>query len=251
MKQCPQCKTSYTDDSLRFCLADGAVLTDGADVQPPGSVETAVFPAAERERVRIETPETVTIASERRPASAPQRKDSGGRAMKWIAGLIAAGLFLLVLISAAALIFYFGLRNDSVITGNKPPAPTPASTPATNRTSTTANSNSNIDDEAERLRRQIAELQEKLNADKTSENVPDLEGFARARVNSPGDGFLAMRSEPSVDRGIRVTKIPHNTLVTLENCEPDQMTIGDKKGRWCYVTYGEESGWVFDAFLTY
>ena len=27
MKQCPVCKSTYTDDSLKFCLNDGAALT--------------------------------------------------------------------------------------------------------------------------------------------------------------------------------------------------------------------------------
>ncbi|MEQ1646623.1 MAG: hypothetical protein ABL959_24425, partial [Pyrinomonadaceae bacterium] len=26
MKQCPSCRTTYTDDTLRYCLADGSSL---------------------------------------------------------------------------------------------------------------------------------------------------------------------------------------------------------------------------------
>ncbi len=35
MKQCPNCKTTYTDESLRFCLADGANL-----ISVPDAAET-------------------------------------------------------------------------------------------------------------------------------------------------------------------------------------------------------------------
>jgi hypothetical protein len=33
MKQCPACKTTYTDASLRFCLEDGSPLLDLTDEQ--------------------------------------------------------------------------------------------------------------------------------------------------------------------------------------------------------------------------
>jgi TolB-like protein/Tfp pilus assembly protein PilF len=38
MKQCPQCRRSYSDESLNYCLDDGAVLLDG-----PGSSDTATL----------------------------------------------------------------------------------------------------------------------------------------------------------------------------------------------------------------
>ena len=31
MKQCPSCRTTYTDESLSFCLADGTPLTEMAE----------------------------------------------------------------------------------------------------------------------------------------------------------------------------------------------------------------------------
>lgn len=44
MKICPQCQTSYTDDSLRFCLQDGSPLTDQAPLGSWGETETVVKP---------------------------------------------------------------------------------------------------------------------------------------------------------------------------------------------------------------
>ncbi len=33
MKRCPECRRDYYDDSLSFCLDDGAVLVEGPGVE--------------------------------------------------------------------------------------------------------------------------------------------------------------------------------------------------------------------------
>lgn len=38
MKQCPQCKQTYSDDSLNFCLSDGAVLSSFEDSSEEATV---------------------------------------------------------------------------------------------------------------------------------------------------------------------------------------------------------------------
>ena len=52
MKRCPSCNTTYTDDSLRFCLADGGILED-VDTE----AETVFRPGV---RVDIEQPASVS-----------------------------------------------------------------------------------------------------------------------------------------------------------------------------------------------
>jgi hypothetical protein len=49
-----------------------------------------------------------------------------------------------------------------------------------------------------------------------------------ATVNTPGDGFLALRSEPSTKQGVRPGKIPHGTLLDLGGCVRHSATQ-----RWC------------------
>jgi ketosteroid isomerase-like protein len=44
MKICPQCQTSYTDDTLRFCLQDGTPLLDQESAGSFGEQETVVSP---------------------------------------------------------------------------------------------------------------------------------------------------------------------------------------------------------------
>ena len=65
-----------------------------------------------------------------------------------------------------------------------------------------------------------------------------------ATVNTPGDGFLALRSEPSVRRGRRLFKIPHGTMLTLDEC---RTWPGD--GRWCRTRFRGQTGWVFERYL--
>ena len=69
MKQCPTCKTTYTDESLNFCLEDGAWLADGpqpdepatAVLSEPGAVVTG-FPASESQtRPQIHTTDRTAI----------------------------------------------------------------------------------------------------------------------------------------------------------------------------------------------
>lgn len=72
-----------------------------------------------------------------------------------------------------------------------------------------------------------------------------------ATVNSPRDGYLALKSEPCVAPcGVLRIKIPHGTRIDLESCK-DILEVADRRqGRWCYTTYSGYSGWVFDAFVT-
>lgn len=58
MKHCPKCKREYEDDSLRFCLEDGAQL-DRQDVSPTAAEPTLVLP--------VDEPAPTTISSVARP----------------------------------------------------------------------------------------------------------------------------------------------------------------------------------------
>lgn len=66
-----------------------------------------------------------------------------------------------------------------------------------------------------------------------------------AWVNSPRDGFLALRSQPSAKEGVRLSKVPHATQLALAECVSTSTA-----DRWCRTTYDGQSGWVFARFLT-
>ncbi len=123
-------------------------------------------------------------------------------------------------------------------------------------------------EENERLREKIAQLEK----EKLEEKIEDLEkkvedqkkqpttktvvktvpvkkppkGFVR--VNSPRDGFLALRSQPSVQSGYRIIKIPHGAVLSVYSCT-GVTSVGGRRGRWCRTVYANNSGWVFDGFL--
>lgn len=70
-------------------------------------------------------------------------------------------------------------------------------------------------------------------------------------VNSPRDGYLALKSDPCIAPCRTILKIPHGTRLSLGTCK-DTFEVADRRrGRWCYVSYGGQTGWIFDAFVTY
>lgn len=232
MKQCPACKTTYTDDSLKFCLSDGTSLISAEEeetvVRKPGNDPLRIdFSAA---------PEQTSIVRQE-PAS--------NTSAKWIKILIAAmvlGMIALAALGLAGVAFYYGTGERASELPQKTPLPTPVPT-------------STLDAEKERLKDEIANIQKQLDEQKKKANTPDTDNElgspVTATVNSPNDGFLALRSLPDADRGERLEKIPEGAEVEILNCEKTAVTIGGRNGRWCQVDYNGQIGWVFDAWLDY
>lgn len=231
MMLCPQCRTTYTDDSLRFCLADGAPLirTD--------EEETAV-----RRGVRIGIDDRLPVSHQK----GPEQKKKGSRLIGIVLALVALGLLALIVVVGAGLVYYIN-TSDAGTPAKPSPTPQSAATPSPT-----------LDAEKERLQKELANLQKKLDdekksaANRSTPSFPDPnDGRPTARVNSPNDGFLALRDKPNAQTGARLAKIPHGATVYLENCEKGTVAISGRTGRWCMVTYNDETGWVFDAWLTY
>ncbi len=112
--------------------------------------------------------------------------------------------------------------------------------------------------EKEKLEEKIEELEKRVDEQKqqtpaktttqsktTSAKPP--KGFLR--VNTPGDGYLALRTLPSSERGQRILKIPHGTFVSIYNCRAVSY-VGSRRGRWCQTVYEDNQGWVFSGYLT-
>lgn len=131
MKTCPNCHTQYTDDTLRFCLQDGATLVATPVTQQP----TESFSGEEMETVARQAPVSGVT---RVP---PQ---SSGRSKTAIAVALTALVMLLLFgIGGIGLWLYFRNGDDTVkntdnrpINQNKTPqnqnvslSPTPSRTP--------------------------------------------------------------------------------------------------------------------------
>ena len=250
MKQCPRCKTTYTDVTLRFCLADGAALIDLSGEQPTVSRQTGTSSAAETiamqhgaDQMRVDIPpQTVPQPTYQPQVSAPNANYSGGGIFKVIMVVIGLGIFAVLAVAVGTFIYYN--MNRTEVASNvankdvKPPNPSPTT------------------DDKDELRDQIANLEKLINEQKNNKQpvnipFPDKTGSLKtARVNSPGDGFLALRTLPSSEFGERIMKIPHGATISVGGCGAVVRPVS-RTGRWCQASYNGNTGWVFDAYLVY
>lgn len=247
MKQCPVCKNTYTDDSLQFCLADGATLfslSNTAEI-------TQQFPSGTNPiRVNIpqDTSPTIVKPTVQPTAESVEKKGSGWNLVIGLIGgfivsaILAAGIF-------AAIIWWGSNGKNEVVTIDKPNSNISNSITQT----PTPNDTENLKEKIANLEKQIQE-QKKKNTTVPTINAPDTiktpppSNKVIAKVNSPGDGFLALRTAPSAETGERILQIPHGASVTVIACLPK---AAGKKGRWCRVDYNGNVGWAYDGFLIY
>lgn len=244
MKQCPVCKNTYTDETLTFCLSDGTRLSDFYQAAATVILPNPVKPTeANYGRVNIpvnsvstETIITPPVISDNQ-TSQTEKKRFSSFAIVAVFGLL--GIFLL----AGIIVGYFFLKDNQTLVANN------SSTPNSN----ISQNNSNEQD----LKNKVDQLQKQLDEQKNAANkatpsttsTPPI-STKTAQVNSPSDGFLAMRSGPSHKSGSQIMKMPHGATINVYNCQ-NSTTIAGKTGRWCQVSYGGSNGWAFDAWLVY
>ena len=250
MKQCPVCKNTYTDDSLSFCLSDGAALA----VAPSSTSEaTQQMTFGSIPTLEINQPNPVNIQSKTTaPFSVPpittqqsQPKSTG----KFLILTIVALLAFIGIAGAAGAYFVFVNKNDAPPAASSPTPAVPTVQPSAQ--TGTPDETRAIKEELEKLKKQVNERSAKKTDSTVSSPTQKPAGKAMARVNSPGDGFLSLRTEPSVKTGVQLVKIPTEAIVQLEDCQRTYVVIDTKRGRWCLVSYNGQTGWVFDAWLVY
>lgn len=240
---CPACKSTYQDETLAFCLSDGTRL-----VPLGNNSEATVQISSQTNPLRADLQNSEPTVQVNSP---PTQKKKG-------AGLIiglSATAFLAVIAVAAAVGAYFVLnsKNDTAAV-----APTPIITPVLASNSNNSNivdktnsSTRELEEKLNRLEKQLEEQKKANAANSSSGQTPNQSGYATAKVNSPNDGFLALRSEPDAKTGTQIVKIPHGATVVLNNCEKNTVKIGGRNGRWCDVEYANKNGWVFSAWLDF
>lgn len=234
MKQCPSCRTTYSDETLSFCLDDGTPLIQMAE-------QVTVVRSGRSDPMRVEIPQSAAPDTQFTPVHTQTQgspeKESNTMKIVLVVGLLGA-MTVAAVGGAAALIYFNKDARVAEPTGNNTKG-TPTPTP----------------DNTNELRDQIANLEKRLNEQKNT-NKPGVTPplvmpspsttQITARANSPRDGFLALRSLPSSEIGERLVKIPHGAAVSIGGCG---VRVG--RGRWCQASYNGYSGWVFDAYLTY
>ena len=257
MKQCPSCKTTYTDPTLRYCLADGAILVDPSGGEPTlvrraddfhAGRTVAMGTTGQPVCVEIPQPTAQTVPQAVYPTAAPVAAGTSGTLFKVLMVLVGLSILAVLIVGVGALVYLNmpGSEKISNAATNKEVRNTVSPTPSPAK------------DDKNELRDQIANLEKLLNEQNKNNkgaNVPltlpnQPATTTIARVNSPGDGFLALRTMPNSEAGSRILQIPHGASVTVGGCL-NSMRIGGKSGRWCRASYNGYSGWVFDAFLVY
>jgi F5/8 type C domain-containing protein len=134
MKYCPQCKRTYSDDSLRFCLDDGTVLARDPNATLPYGPTTydAVPPTEVFRSPAPPARQTATISSTLRTES-PSGTGATARSSNPIltAGVISIAVLLLILTAVgAAFVYKYRKGSDSVGSpraGSSTPTPLPES----------------------------------------------------------------------------------------------------------------------------
>lgn len=231
MKQCPACRTTYTDDTLYYCLADGNTLADLGE-QP------TVVHQASGGGMRVDVPQPI-----QQPVQYAQPA-AGGGGMK--AFLIVGGVLAMVVMAVvgAGAIMYFNRGSVSGVTNAQSTTPSKSVSP-------TPDPNKDLRDQIANLEKQIADQKKgSVNANVPLKMPETSTTQTTAKANSPGDGFLALRTLPSAQIGERIAKIPHGATVSIGGCGPVIRPV-QRSGRWCQASYNGMSGWVFDAYLTY
>jgi hypothetical protein len=247
MKQCPTCRTTYTDETLRFCLADGAPLTDVGE-QATVVRQSGGGPTAEKTvalgggQMRVDIPEDAPPPQFH--SQPPSSASGSGGLLKVLLIILGLGI-LIVLIALIGTVAYYNMRSEKVAgPGNdvKMPAASPAPT---------TGGNDDLRDQVANLQKQLAE-QKNANRPSAPMATPNLSSTTMtktARANSPADGFLALRTLPSATTGDRILKIPHGATVSVGACGPVERSV--HPGRWCQARYNGSSGYVYDYYLIY
>ncbi|HVF46803.1 MAG TPA: hypothetical protein VNA17_04490 [Pyrinomonadaceae bacterium] len=120
MKTCPACASRYSDDTLQFCLQDGARLYSADEAAAP----TAVLNEIETAEARKPLPPT-TPADWHAPATQKSRPASGSRRKIAIAVVLTA-LGMLLLVGGAALgVWLYSRQPRTEIAVNTSPGPSP------------------------------------------------------------------------------------------------------------------------------
>src|SRR2546427_6315842 len=101
MKQCPACKTTYTDETLSYCLSDGQPLVfvedEYATVVNRTGEPTAVLSGGDKMRVEI-SQETVTSGIPQQAFVPPATAQSSGGIRIFIGALVVFLLLIAVVI---------------------------------------------------------------------------------------------------------------------------------------------------------
>ncbi len=217
MKRCPNCNQGF-DDGYDFCLHDGSLLVAEASSQrvggyrASGEMPTQVIPRPRN----TEYPQPATTSS----------------SSAWVFPLVG------VLCGLVVILGYFAFFRE----------PSTANPVITQKSTETREPINSAETRPTRQLETTPVPPPPPPPPPASTNQP---GYPVVTVNSPRDGYLALKSEACIAPcGTTLIKIPHGTRLSLGTCKDNFEVADRRRGRWCYTTYTGYTGWVFDAFVT-
>jgi ketosteroid isomerase-like protein len=171
MKECPQCRTIYTDETLFYCLTDGTPLISGDDEQA-----TFVRRSDEPFRVEIGTPPTAQFADPSKFTRPLPPPSSSGSVFKVLVAAAVVLVLLLLVLSVVGTIVYYNSAGKQAATNTVAsptparlagPADTPASTPLDQRLPTptpeaTPNEPNTPEIDKESLKAEVIEVEKEV-----------------------------------------------------------------------------------------
>ena len=150
MKVCPQCRTEYTDDALKYCLQDGTPLFD-APVQitsPDFTTESETVISPKRvEPIRFDPPSSYQSSQANWETNQPvvvEREPKKSNTPMIVALTILGTILVLGLGGAGAWLYFNNKKTIAVVNNNNSAAPNrPVNTNTANNQNSNANSNAN------------------------------------------------------------------------------------------------------------
>ena len=146
MKSCPQCQTSYTDDSLKFCLQDGTPLvSQNEETSAPTLVlseaETVVTPRPPNQMQFDLQNESQTDYATNQNYVQPEEKTNTFK----IVGITVLTMFILLGVIGVGALFYFNSGKKEIAQNNN----AVKNTKATTKQTPEANKPENTEDNSE------------------------------------------------------------------------------------------------------
>jgi hypothetical protein len=175
--------------------------------------------------------------------------------LKILVGIVAIAVFFVVAAAGLLGFFYYLGTRQSTVANNQTPTPGPSVSPSASPYEIILNQrddNQNLEDKIKDLQRKLEQAANSNSDTEIPWDPDDIPNVGRtAKVNSPNDGFLALRNLPSAEIGSLIAKIPHGTTINVLICSEQAVTVGGRKGHWCMVSYNKQTGWVFDVWLSF
>ena len=207
MMLCPVCGRSYEAGTL-FCMDDGTPLAP-----------TGPSPSASGELGRLLGEQPASSAPP--PAVAAPVRSGGLLAIVGVLGVLVVG-------TLAAVMWQQKQTSDAAAARAEQ-----------------AEQRADEAQQAANVATAAADVQARDAAEQVQTAYRDTGDGTTAWANSPNDGFVALRSGPSVSSGTRLLQIPHGQPLALSDCDPPTALPGGRTGSWCRAAYGGTAGWAF------